>query len=307
VAVDRIDRCPAIRRATIYSVDDLSDELAFRCPAHPALQGAMACVPLLAMGQPIGVIHLEAERPFAPDILTLAGRIAEQVGVAIANTRRIRTMESLAMTDGLTGLRNPRFFDGHLEQELAAAARDSQPVSVIMLDLDHFKTFNDQHGHPAGDEALRVLGRVLRASIRASDVAARYGGEEFVVALHHTGLEGAALVAEKLRHAISAAIVEIAPGRFARITASFGVASTERQDADLRGLLAAADAALYEAKTSGRNQIRIAGDPAGAPTGQHRPVESAPGDDHDPRAGATRPAPTPIAQRRRPEAGARPA
>jgi PleD family two-component response regulator len=108
--------------------------------------------------------------------------------VAIANARLMQTMEGLANTDPLTGLRNPRFFDTHLERELAEAERDKVTVGLIMLDVDHFKKFNDTYGHPAGDEALRSLGRTLRSVVRAADVVARYGGEEFIVALADAAL-----------------------------------------------------------------------------------------------------------------------
>ena len=127
-----------------------------------------------------------------------------------------------------------------------------------MLDLDHFKDFNDTYGHPAGDEALRTFARVLGASIRSSDVAARYGGEEFVVALHHAGLDDAQRVAEKIRASVEQMVVEIGPGRYGRITASLGVASTETQVHELRALVAMADAALYRAKESGRNRVEVA-------------------------------------------------
>jgi GAF domain-containing protein/HAMP domain-containing protein len=198
VPVDRIDRCPGIRRATAYIAADLADDLSVRCPAHPVDRGSVACVPMPALGTIMGVIHLEREEPGSFDAETVAvvARVAEQVALAIANARLMHTMEGLAMSDPLTGLRNPRYFDGYLEQELAEAARDGERTALLMLDIDHFKVFNDTHGHPAGDEALRTFARVLKASVRASDVIARYGGEEFVVSLHHTRLEDAQLVAE---------------------------------------------------------------------------------------------------------------
>jgi diguanylate cyclase (GGDEF)-like protein len=255
VPVDRIDRCPAIRRAAPFLVQDVDDDLAVLCRAHPQESGSLACIPLIAMGQPIGVIHLESDSPISEATVDVAMRIAEQVAVALANTRLITTMESLAMTDGLTGLRNARFFDTQLEQELAAAERDREPLSVLMIDIDHFKKFNDTYGHPAGDEALRVFGRTVRTSVRASDVPARYGGEEFVVALRHTDLEGAVAVAEKLRDAVSRAIVEIGPGRYGRLTISVGVAEADLGHIDQKGLLARADAALYRAKSGGRNRV----------------------------------------------------
>lgn len=260
VSLDRIDRCPGIRRSAAFVAEDLADDMAVRCPAHPADAGTVACIPMSALGKIVGVIHLEREQPgaFTPDLMRLVARVAESVGLAMANARLMKTMEGQAMSDSLTGLRNARFFDPYLEQELEQAQRDREHTSVIMLDLDHFKVFNDTHGHPAGDEALRTFARVLGASIRSSDVAARYGGEEFVVALHHAGLEDARRVAEKIRTAVEQTVVEIGPGRFARIKASLGVASTESHVQDLRGLIALADAALYRAKESGRNRVEVA-------------------------------------------------
>lgn len=257
INVDRIDRCPGIRRSSAFVAPDLADDMAVRCPAHPAAIGAVACVPMLALGKIVGVIHLESTRAdaFDSEALPLVTRVAENVGLAMANARLMRTMEGQAMTDPLTGLRNTRFFDPYLEQELEAARRDQQPLSVLMIDFDHFKAFNDTHGHPAGDEALRAFARVIGGSIRASDVAARYGGEEFIVALRHADIEEAQAIAEKLRAAVEQMVVELGPGRYARITASFGVASTSPHVQDQKSLVSLADAALYRAKEGGRNRV----------------------------------------------------
>ena len=191
--------------------------------------------------------------------------------MAIANARLMKTMEGLAMTDPLTTLRNARFFDQYLSQELAAAERDREHVALIMLDVDHFKVFNDTYGHPAGDEALRALSRVLRSMVRAADVVARYGGEEFVVALHHCGLEQARTIAETMRTAVEQMVVDIGPGRYARMTISLGVAATDVHLADQKGLVALADAALYQAKEHGRNRVEgapVSGEQLAAATGR---------------------------------------
>lgn len=126
-----------------------------------------------------------------------------------------------------------------------------------MIDIDHFKAFNDTYGHPAGDEALRSFARVVAGSIRASDVAARYGGEEFIVALRHVAIDEAQAIAEKLRASIEQMVVELGPGRSARITASFGVASTGPNLQDQKSLVSLADAALYRAKEGGRNRVEL--------------------------------------------------
>jgi len=258
--VDRIDRCPGIRRATAYVASDLTDDMTVRCPARPAQSGTVACVPMPALGTIVGVVHLEhpEARAFDAETVAVIARVAEQVALAIANARLMFTMEGLAMTDPLTGLKNPRYFDGYLDQELAEAARDHESTALLMLDVDHFKVFNDTHGHPAGDEALRTFARVLRSMVRSSDVIARYGGEEFVISLHHTGLADAQSVAEKIRAAVEQAVVEIGPGRYARMTVSIGVAASASGRTDPKGLVAMADAALYHAKETGRNRVEVA-------------------------------------------------
>jgi diguanylate cyclase (GGDEF)-like protein len=256
VPIDRMDRCPGIRRASAYLIPDVTDELAVRCPAHSPTSGAAACVPMMALGRVVGVIHLRFAGSGDPgETVAVVARVAEQIAIALANTRLMKTLEGLAMTDSLTGLHNARFFDSFLEQQLAAAERDATPLGVIMMDIDHFKRFNDTNGHPAGDEALRTFGRVVKAALRASDVVARYGGEEFIVALPNTGQEDTRVVAEKLRQAVEQMVIEIGPGRYARATISLGVVATDQHHLDQKGLVSMADAALYRAKEAGRNQV----------------------------------------------------
>ena len=259
LSLDRPNRCPALRRGAAYLSEDLSDPLSVTCPAHPASRGSVLCVPLLALGQAVGVMHLVREaRGFSPDDQWLAGRLAEQVALALANARLLRTMEGLAMADPLTGLYNMRFFDPLLEREMAVSAREGWPVSLIMVDIDHFKPFNDTHGHPAGDEALRSFANLLRANLRDSDTVARYGGEEFVILLHDADLAGAAALAEKLRVEVENLVVMLGPARYARLTASFGVASTATHGHDRMALVSIADQALYQAKDAGRNRVVVA-------------------------------------------------
>jgi len=168
-------------------------------------------------------------------------------------------MESMALTDPLTRLHNARFFDPFLDRELASAERAGDELGVVMIDLDRFKAFNDEYGHPAGDEALRAFARAALTVLRDSDTLARYGGEEFVVAVRGAGLEETTVVAERLRAAVEGASVEVGPGRYATITASLGVASTTLHGFDRLTLLKAAERALYRAKRSGRNRVEAAG------------------------------------------------
>ena len=169
------------------------------------------------------------------------------------------------MTDPLTGLHNARFFDPYLDAELAVVKRELRPLGIVMIDIDHFKAFNDNHGHPAGDEALRTFARAVLGLLRESDVIARYGGEEFVVAVHNADLAATAHVAEKIRQAIEGLVVDIGPGRFGRITVSCGVASTATHGTERQTLLRTADRALYRAKEYGRNRVEMGEDPEAAP------------------------------------------
>ncbi len=218
------------------------------------------CVPMIALGQVVGVIHLErlAAQSFERDDRRQASRVAEQVALAVANGRLMVTMQQLALTDPLTGLHNARFFDPFLDRELATAERDGEPLGLMMIDVDNFKSFNDTHGHPAGDDALRAFAQAALRAIRGSDTLARYGGEEFVVAVRHADLAQAALVGETIRRAIEDCVVAIRPGHTARITISVGVASTSTHGSDRTALLRAADAALYQAKQAGRNRVQMA-------------------------------------------------
>lgn len=169
-----------------------------------------------------------------------------------------RTLEALAITDGLTGLYNHRHFQECIEKEIRRCDREARPMSLLLLDLDHFKQYNDRHGHTEGDAALRrVAGQVMK-SIRATDMAFRYGGEELAVLLPSCSKEQAAEVAEKIRDSVSRGGAR--PGRFGgKTTISIGVATFPEDGRVARGLVDTADAALYAAKAQGRDRVVIAG------------------------------------------------
>jgi diguanylate cyclase (GGDEF)-like protein len=200
------------------------------------------------------------------------------------------------MQDELTGLYNRRHFIELAEAEVARARRTGTPLSLAMLDIDHFKAVNDVFGHPVGDLALRELARAMRETLRTSDVPARIGGEEFVVLLTDTALEGAVAVTERLRERVGRAEVKAGGDRVARFTVSGGVAELalgERLD----GLLARADEALYRAKEEGRNRT-ITSLP---PRPRSRPPSEPPHGSEPPRgAYASRPGSDPPPQPSRP-------
>ncbi len=164
----------------------------------------------------------------------------------------------MAITDGLTELFNHRYFMKKLPEEVARARRYSHPLSLIMIDVDNFKLYNDTHGHPRGDEVLKLLAGLLEKSVRSIDIVARYGGEEFTIILSETGRDNAIIMAERIRKAVdeySFPCEKTQPG--GKLTISLGVASLD-VDADTAsgdGLLKKADNLLYMAKGTGRNKV----------------------------------------------------
>ena len=174
--------------------------------------------------------------------------------LAEANTR----LAQLAVTDGLTGLYNHRHFHERLTLEVERSQRSGLPLSLLMLDVDHFKQFNDTFGHPAGDEVLRQLARVLADTRRANDVVARYGGEEFAVILVDTPKFTAAKVAERVRERINTHDFSEAAPRAGKLSASIGVATFPDDGADAETLVRSAEQALYAAKRAGRNRVVLA-------------------------------------------------
>ena len=159
-------------------------------------------------------------------------------------------LEALALRDGLTGLFNRRAFESRLAHEMERVERYSLPLSLLLLDVDRFKQYNDAFGHQAGDEVLMTLARIVEAQGRETDFFARYGGEEFVILLPHTDSAGAVTMADRLRAALEAAEWIGRP-----VTASIGVATLMPTMADAAALISAADGALYAAKTAGRNCV----------------------------------------------------
>ncbi|HUE77097.1 MAG TPA: GGDEF domain-containing protein [Longimicrobiales bacterium] len=176
-----------------------------------------------------------------------------------------RRLEDLALTDSLTGLRNARYFHARLQEEHAESERTGKPLALAVLDLDHFKRVNDQHGHPVGDDVLAAAARAIASVTRLGETEARVGGEEFALLLPGSTGEMARDAAERVRRAIGAAAT-VLPGpeeRSVRVTASAGVASTaELPDASPEELYRAADEALYRAKAEGRDRTVVAGIPA---------------------------------------------
>jgi diguanylate cyclase (GGDEF)-like protein len=203
-----------------------------------------------------GVVSVaRRDRSFTPAERELFHYLAEQAAVSIENVGLHETVERQAVTDELTGLFNRRRFQEAMATEVERSKRFGQPVGLVLLDLDDFKGVNDTYGHQQGDLVLREVARVLRETSREIDEPARYGGEELAVVLPGTDLEGAYNLAERVRAGIEELSLPLLDGDGAlRVTASFGVATLPGSADDMRGLVAAADEALYRAKRAGKNR-----------------------------------------------------
>jgi diguanylate cyclase (GGDEF)-like protein len=256
LSLRELGRCPALRRSSLYVTADVSARLAYGCPVYPVESGTLACIPLVALGETVGAAHLHWREPRDLSLpLRLAiTRVAEHAALSIANRRLLLALRGQADTDARTGLTNSRAFDETVARILSLRAQ-RDPLSVLMLDLDHFKEFNDRYGHPAGDEALRAFANLMTSCIRDDDLAARYGGEEFAIALPGTDAAAALEVAERIRERTEATIIPLAPGVTGRLTVSIGISSAPADGTELLSLLRAADEALYRAKLDGRNRV----------------------------------------------------
>ena len=187
---------------------------------------------------------------------TLTRMIYKVASSALNNIEMYEKVEELSNIDGLTGLYNRRYFQLTIDRMVGESSRTGTPLSIIMLDIDHFKKVNDSYGHKAGDDVIRFLSRTIKNNIRKVDIAARYGGEEFVVLLHNTNVEGAARLAEKIRILVQDASIN-ADGSQLNITSSFGVSSYPSISLSAGQLVKDADTALYYSKENGRNMFKI--------------------------------------------------
>lgn len=213
-------------------------------------------LPLVRGEQVLGTVTLVSSRAKAYPAAAreMLRVISHQIGVSLQNARMYQSMEERATTDGLTGLTNHRAFQERLEQMHALAERTGQKFSIILTDIDHFKSVNDTYGHPVGDAVLKRVAAIFTQRARKVDIVARYGGEEFVIVLPDTDSEGAAVFANRLREEIAAQMITSDNGSFS-ITLSLGVAAYPSDGLDRHALIERADQALYYCKEHGRNRV----------------------------------------------------
>jgi diguanylate cyclase (GGDEF)-like protein len=215
------------------------------------------CVPLIFFGEKLGVLALDraSDNAFDQDEIQPLESVADICAAAIQNANNFERMKQLAYVDGLTGIFNRRYFEMRIAEELERAVRFLARMSVIMVDIDHFKRLNDEFGHLLGDEVLRVVSNLLKQQLRKVDMVCRYGGEEFAIIIPETTGGNALVVAEKLRRHIESYPF---PGVPRSVTISCGVADYPSHGSTRDELVAAADGALYQAKQAGRNRVMAA-------------------------------------------------
>jgi diguanylate cyclase (GGDEF)-like protein len=254
----------AVREKRPVGIPDLSKDVAGAGWVRPALERgykSFIAVPLIAQDRALGCMNLYlAERhEFDADEIQLLSTFASQAAVSIENARLFEETRQLAITDELTGLANHRHFYHQLAREVRRAQRYKRPLTLLMLDLDYFKRYNDTFGHLAGDHALRETAELLRRNARDVDLVARYGGEEFAVILPETDLERSVAQAERTRVAVADHAFR---GKDSNpqgdLTVSIGVAALSPGIRKIEELVHDADQALYRAKTQGRNRIELA-------------------------------------------------
>jgi diguanylate cyclase (GGDEF)-like protein/PAS domain S-box-containing protein len=260
-----LEDCWALRRGRIHVVKERGSAL---CCRHlgEATPDSYFCYPLQAQGNTVGLLHVEASAGGSaasfdvttPTKLRLIEAVADRIALAMANLILQEAMRQQSVRDSLTGLFNRRYMEESLERELRRAARSNRTLGILMLDLDFFKSFNDNYGHDAGDAMLREFSVLLGTTFRGGDIACRYGGEEFALILPEASLEATTQRGEVLREKTKRLNVQHRGLSLGTVTLSVGVAAFPQHGSNSEALLRAADEALYAAKQAGRDRVVVA-------------------------------------------------
>ncbi len=252
--------CWALRRGRSYFFGDNTVDIPCNHVTQQRTEDDLPhqyCLPIVAHGDTVGLLSVVIRQDPGPDTQKLVNFCAEHISLAIANVKLREQLREQSTRDPLTGLYNRRFFLEFATRELGKSARQNRPATLVTIDVDHFKTFNDTYGHEAGDIVLKALADLLKRLFRDTDVPCRLGGEEFVVILPGAGRERGLERAEELRRAIEQLELRYS-GETLKITISAGVSAHGDHGLTLSDLLESADRALYRAKDEGRNCVRIA-------------------------------------------------
>lgn len=260
------EECFGLRRGSIYKIDDPENELICSHFKECKNLRPYTCIPLFAQSDILGLFYLEWKnynkesiecRTKRDNQHILASMIAEQIAIGISNIKLRETLRNQSFRDALTGLYNRRYLEETLEREMSRCTRKSTNLALFMIDVDHFKQFNDKFGHEAGDIVLQALAKVLRDFGRKEDIPCRYGGEEFIIILPEIELATALKRARSLHESVSQIYLRYGGNALTQITISIGLAMYPLHAENMRDLITAADMALYQAKNSGRNKTTI--------------------------------------------------
>ena len=254
--------CWALRRGHIH---DYGFEQTINPPCHhiEASAAPYLCIPLLAQGTALGIIHLLIDPGITDETRkqhdrNLAATAADSISLALANLNLRESLQSMSVRDPLTGLYNRRFMEDALSREISRMTRAKKYLTVAMLDIDHFKKFNDTYGHDAGDEVLKEVAQRMSTFRQGSDLACRYGGEEFLLILPDLSPEHALRRLNEFRELVSQVHLNFEGKTLPPITVSIGAASFPAHGSTSKSLLKSADEALYLAKNNGRNRVEVA-------------------------------------------------
>lgn len=256
------EECWALRGGRVHRVEDARSGPVCRHVGN--VPASAICVPMMAQGEIIGMYHVQGPPMKAGSsakddaVARLAVTVAEHVALALSNLKLRETLKDQSIRDSLTGLFNRRFLETSMARELLRAARKKRSLGVMLLDLDHFKRFNDSLGHLAGDVLLREMGAFLQHSLRGDDIACRYGGEEFTLILPETSRETLQQRAEQICAEVRKLKFPARNNRTGGVTVSIGLAMYPEHGVTMNELLSAADAALYRAKEEGRDRVAMA-------------------------------------------------
>lgn len=251
------NECWGLRRGRTHAVAEPDSGLICH-HIHDPLRGGYLCIPMMAQGEALGILHVRSEDGDVPESMRmLAVTVADHIGLALANLRLRQTLRDQAVHDQLTGLFNRRYMEEMLERELGRAARHNTSVGIVMMDVDHFKRFNDMHGHAAGDAALSAIGNYLRTHVRDEDIACRYGGEELILILPDADADDTVGRASALLEGIRRIRIEHHRQVLGPVTVSMGIAAYPSHGKNSGEVLRSADSALYQAKSEGRDRVVV--------------------------------------------------